>query len=177
MKLIIGSDIHGSELYLKEFISAVEREKADKILLLGDLLYHGPRNALPDGYNPPAVAEILNKYKENIIAVRGNCEAEVDQMMLEFPVLADYAIICDGKNTIFATHGHIYNEEKLPPLSKGTYLLNGHTHIPAIRKYEAYTYVNPGSVSIPKNGSTRGYMVYEKGEFIRKSLDGKIENI
>lgn len=177
MKLFIASDIHGSELYLKKLIKCIETEKPERILLLGDLLYHGPRNALPDGYNPQAVAEILNDMKENIIAVRGNCEAEVDQMMLGFPCLADYSLIYADGITIFATHGHLYNEEKLPPLKKGDVLLNGHTHIPAIREYENYVYLNPGSVSIPKNGSSRGYMIYEDGGFIRKNLEGETENI
>ena len=139
MKLFIASDIHGSAYFCKKMISAYKEEAADKMLLLGDILYHGPRNDLPEGYAPKKVIEMLNAMKDEILCVRGNCDTEVDQMVLGFPVLADYAVIFDGKTTVYATHGHIYNENKLPPLSKGDVLLHGHTHIPACNEHEDYT--------------------------------------
>ena len=130
MKLFIASDIHGSEFYCRKMLDCYKNEKADKMLLLGDILYHGPRNDLPKDYNPKAIIELLNNMKDEILCIRGNCEAEVDQMVLSFPVLADYCVIYDGDTTIFATHGHKYNEDNLPPLKKGDILLNGHTHVP-----------------------------------------------
>ena len=130
MKWLIASDIHGSEFYCSRLIEACEREKADRMLLLGDLLYHGPRNDLPEGYAPKKVIELLNAHKNEIFCIRGNCEAEVDQMVLEFPIMADYAVIPLGSRAIYATHGHIYNKDKLPPLKTGDILLYGHTHIP-----------------------------------------------
>lgn len=174
MKLFIASDIHGSEYYCKKIIGAYKREGAEKMLLLGDILYHGPRNDLPEGYAPKAVIELLNAMSEEILCVRGNCDTEVDQMVLSFPVLADYAVIFDGKLTVYATHGHVYNEGNLPPLKNKDILLHGHTHVPACIEHETYTYINPGSVSIPKENSHHGYMILENGTFIWKDLDGNI---
>ena len=174
MKLFIASDIHGSEFYCRKLIGAYKREEADKMLLLGDILYHGPRNDLPEGYAPKAVIELLNALKDEILCVRGNCDTEVDQMVLSFPVLADYAVIFDGDTTIYATHGHVYNEGKLPPLTKGDILLHGHTHVPACNEHEDYTYINPGSVSIPKENSHHGYMILENGVFTWKTLEGEV---
>lgn len=175
MKLLIASDIHGSEYYGNKLIERFINEGANKLLLLGDILYHGPRNDLPLDYKPKALIESLNELKDRIISVRGNCDSEVDQMVLEFPIMGDYAILeIDGKN-IFATHGHIYNENKLPPLGTCDILLNGHTHIPMFTQHETYTYMNPGSVSIPKNNSWHGYMIYDEGKFIWKDLDGKCQ--
>lgn len=171
MKWMIASDIHGSEYYLKKLIEAYRREKADKLLLLGDLLYHGPRNDLPEGYAPKKVIEILNGMKEDILCVRGNCEAEVDQMVLEFPVMADYAIIYESGRMIFATHGHRHNVKNLPPLQKGSILLHGHTHVSVCDVHENFVYMNPGSVSIPKENTPHGYMTLENGLFIWKDLD------
>ncbi len=176
MKLMIASDIHGSAFYCDKMLEAYQSEATDRLLLLGDLLYHGPRNELPRDYAPKRVIEALNGFKNDILCVRGNCEAEVDQMVLEFPVLADYALISAGEVTIFATHGHKWNENNLPPLKKGDILLNGHTHIPKCTVHENYIYMNPGSVSIPKENSWHGYMIYEKGVFVWKDLDGNIIN-
>lgn len=177
MKWLIASDIHGSEYYCKKMVEAFEREKADKILLLGDILYHGPRNDLPKDYNPKAVINILNNLKDKILCVRGNCDTEVDQMVLEFPILADYCIIFDGNKVIYATHGHNFNENNLPPLQKGNILLHGHTHVPKHVEHESYTYMNPGSVSIPKENSHHGYMILENGIFLWKDFDGNTINI
>ena len=175
MKWMIASDIHGSELYLRKLLDAYNREKADRMLLLGDLLYHGPRNDLPEGYQPKKVIELLNSMKEEILCVRGNCEAEVDQMVLEFPVMAEYAILTAGRRMIFATHGHVFNERNLPPLHKGDILLHGHTHIPKCTEHEDYIYMNPGSVSIPKENSHHGYMIMEGLDFAWKDLEGTVK--
>ncbi|MEE1239574.1 MAG: phosphodiesterase [Acutalibacteraceae bacterium] len=177
MKLLIASDIHGSAYYCKMLIDAFEKEKADKILLLGDVLYHGPRNDLPREYAPKSVISMLNPLKDKIFCVRGNCDTEVDQMVLEFPVLADYAVIPVGEHIIYATHGHIYNESKFPPLGKGDILLNGHTHIPKCTEHNDYIYMNCGSVSIPKENSSHSYMILEGGVFCWKNLEnGEIYN-
>ena len=172
MKWMIASDIHGSEYYCKQLLEAYEREKAGRLLLLGDILYHGPRNDLPTGYAPKKVIEMLNAHRADIICVRGNCDSEVDQMVLEFPILADYCIVTEGELLIYATHGHLYNEQNLPPLQKGDILLHGHTHIPCCTKHDSYIYMNPGSVSIPKEDSWHGYMILEKEIFVWKDLEG-----
>lgn len=175
MKLMIASDIHGSSYYCRLMKEVFLREKADKLLLLGDLLYHGPRNELPRDYAPKEVITILNEMKDKLLCVRGNCDSEVDQMVLEFPIMADYAIISAGGHTIYATHGHKYNEDNLPPLQKGDILLYGHTHIPKCVKHENYVYINPGSVSIPKESSTNSYMVMEEQSFVWKALEDGTE--
>ena len=174
MKLLIASDIHGSETYCKKLLDAFKNENADRLLLLGDILYHGPRNDLPDGYAPKKVIELLNAIKNRIFCVRGNCDTEVDQMVLEFPILADYAVVPVGDNLIYATHGHNYNESNLPPLRKGDILLHGHTHIPKCIEHENYIYMNPGSTSIPKENSHHGYMTLCDGVFEWKDFDGNI---
>lgn len=174
MKILIASDIHGSATCCRALLSAFSREGADKLLLLGDILYHGPRNDLPEGYAPKEVISLLNPLKDKILCVRGNCDTEVDQMVLDFPILADYCLLYAGKRTIFATHGHLYNEEKLPPLAKGDILLHGHTHIPACKEGDGYLYLNPGSVSIPKKGSSRGYILLDGDTVLFKTLDGEV---
>lgn len=176
MKLMIASDIHGSAYYCKKMIDAFHREKADKLLILGDILYHGPRNDLPKDYAPKEVIAMLNPMKQELLCVRGNCDTEVDQMVLEFPILADYCFLELDGHTIFATHGHVHNPKNLPMLKDGDILLNGHTHIPANQDMGTYTYMNPGSVSIPKENSAHGYMIYD-GTFIWKDLDGNVLTI
>lgn len=172
MKLMFVSDIHGSEFYCKKALEAYKKEKPEKLILLGDLLYHGPRNDLPKDYNPKSVIALLNERKEEVLCVRGNCDAEVDQMVLEFPILADYMILYLEGRMVFVTHGHIYNKENLPMLKKGDILLHGHTHVQAMEENEAYLYINPGSVSIPKENNQNSYMIYEEGVFIIKNLEG-----
>ena len=174
MKWMIASDIHGSAYYCQAMLDAYDCEGAERLLLLGDLLYHGPRNDLPKEYAPKQVIAMLNARKQDILCVRGNCEAEVDQMVLEFPVLAEYAILTEGTHMIFATHGHVFHESHLPPLRDGDILLHGHTHVPKCVSHEHYTYMNPGSVSIPKENSHHGYMTLENGLFLWKDLDGTI---
>ena len=173
MRWMIVSDIHGSEYYCRKLLEAYDRENAGRLLLLGDILYHGPRNDLPRDYDPKSVAKMLNEHKKDILCVRGNCDTEVDQMVLAFPILADYCVLAEGEHLIYATHGHIFNEKNLPPLHQGDILLHGHTHVPACREHETYVYMNPGSVSIPKEGSAHGYLIYEAGIFLWKDLDGK----
>ena len=173
MKWMIASDIHGSACYCEKLLAAYAREKADRLILLGDLLYHGPRNDLPRDYAPKHVIAMLNEKKDEILCVRGNCEAEVDQMVLEFPVLADYALLALENKTVFLTHGHVFNENHLPPLKDGDILLHGHTHVPCRHLHETYAYLNPGSVSIPKEDSWHGYMTLEDGEFVWKTLEGE----
>ncbi|MBQ7835705.1 MAG: phosphodiesterase [Clostridia bacterium] len=173
MKWFIASDIHGSAYYTNQMLIAFENENADKMLLLGDILYHGPRNDLPRDYSPKDVIAMLTPYANKILCVRGNCDTEVDQMVLPFPILADYAIICPSDRTVYATHGHTYNPDNLPPLAEGDILLFGHTHIPVLGEKNGYTYVNPGSVSIPKEGSECGYIVIENGKLTRKDFSGK----
>lgn len=172
MKLMIASDLHGSAYYARKLLAAFQAEEAEKLLLLGDLLYHGPRNALPKEYNCMAAAEVLNSLCDKIIAVRGNCDCEVDQMVLEFPMLADYALLEWEGKMLYATHGHIWNEEHTPPMAAGTVLLNGHFHLPAGRSHGIWHYVNPGSVSIPKDGSVGSYLIFEDGIFTWKDMDG-----
>ena len=177
MKYLIASDIHGSAKYCEMLADAFEKEGADRLILLGDLLYHGPRNDLPDGYCPKKVIPILNGLADRITAVRGNCDAEVDQMVLDFPITADYAPIIFGSRTLFATHGHIFAPGSVKGLKSGDVFLYGHTHIPDSRVESGVLYLNPGSVSIPKAGSARGYIVTDSDEknghltFIRKNLE------
>lgn len=174
MKLMIASDIHGSAFYCRRMLEAYKREKADKLLLLGDILYHGPRNDLPEEYAPKEVIAMLNPMKREILCVRGNCDTEVDQMVLEFPILAEYCFLELEGQTIYATHGHVWNPKNPPMLKKGDILLNGHTHIPACEEKEDFWYMNPGSVSIPKENSLHSCMIYEHGVFEWKDLEGKV---
>ena len=174
MKLMIASDIHGSAYYCEKLLEAWKKEQPDKLLLLGDILYHGPRNDLPKEYAPKQVISMLNEMKTELLCVRGNCEAEVDQMVLEFPVLADYCIFYEEGHMIFATHGHVHNEKNVPPLKKGDVLLHGHTHVPKCTEHENYVYMNPGSASIPKENSHHGYMTIEDGLFLWKDFEGNI---
>ena len=172
MKWMIASDLHGSAYYCRKMLEAFEREGADRLFLLGDLLYHGPRNDLPREYAPKEVIPLLNGKKEKLLCVRGNCDAEVDQMVLEFPVLADYAVLPVGQRLIYATHGHIYHVKNLPPLAPGDVLLHGHTHVPDWTEFgQGNLYLNPGSVSIPKENSPHSYMTLEGNTMQWKELE------
>ena len=172
MKWMIASDLHGSAYYCRKMLEAFEREGADRLFLLGDLLYHGPRNDLPREYAPKAVIHLPNGKKEKLLCVRGNCDAEVDQMVLEFPVLADYAVLPVGQRLIYVTHGHIYHVKNLPPLAPGDVLLHGHTHVPAWTEFgQGNLYLNPGSVSIPKEDSPHSYMTLEGNTMQWKELE------
>ena len=172
MKLMFASDLHGSAVYTEQLLERYRAEQPERLILLGDLLYHGPRNDLPDGYDPKRVIALLNERKDKLLCVRGNCEAEVDQMVLDFPVMADYAVLFLDGRMVFLTHGHVFNEQNLPKLCKGDVLIHGHTHVRAAADRGDYFFLNPGSVSIPKGDGIRGYMVYEDGVFTQKDLDG-----
>ena len=173
MKLMFASDIHGSAYYCRKMLERFEKEQPEKLILLGDLLYHGPRNDLPKDYAPKEVIGMLNGIKKELLCVRGNCEAEVDQMVLEFPVLADYMVMFEAGHMFFITHGHLFNKEKVPMLKPGDILIHGHTHIQAMEDCGDFFYINPGSVSIPKAGNQHSYMMYEDGTFTIRNLQGE----
>lgn len=178
MKLMIASDIHGSARFCRELLGAFDNEQSDRLLLLGDILYHGPRNALPEEYAPQETADMLNARRDRILCVRGNCDTEVDQMVLDFPIMAEYCILWLGTRMIFATHGHRFDKDNLPPLSPRDILLHGHTHVPAWEKCgNDNLYLNPGSVSIPKDGSERGYMLLSGHELQWRTLSGDVFHI
>lgn len=174
MKYMFASDIHGSAYYCRKMLEAYREEKAERLVLLGDLLYHGPRNALPKEYAPKEVIAMLNGMKNEIYAVRGNCEAEVDQMVLEFPVMADYCILALEDRTFYATHGHVYNTDNLPPMREGDILIHGHTHVLKAEHMNGYIWLNPGSVSLPKEGNPHTYGVLEDHLFAVKDFEGNV---
>ena len=163
MKLMIASDIHGSAKWCRRLLAAWDAFGAPRMLLLGDLLYHGPRNDLPEEYAPKEVIALLNARADRLMCVRGNCEAEVDQMVLRFPVMADSALVIWEEHILCAAHGHLCGEDNPPPLPRDSWLLCGHTHVPACVAHEGFTYLNPGSVSIPKAGSPHSFMTLEDG--------------
>ena len=174
MRLLVISDIHGSLFYLRKVIEIFEKNSYDKILILGDELYHGPRNPLPKEYNPKEAAELLNKYRNKIIAVRGNCDSEVDQMVLNFPIRADYNMIFWENKKIFMTHGHIYNIDAPLPMEDGDIMIYGHFHIPMIEKKDGKIFLNPGSISLPKENSLNSFGVFEDGKFYIKDMEENI---
>lgn len=176
MKIMFASDLHGSCAAAENITEKYVSEKAEKLVLLGDLLNHGPRNPFPDKYDPQTVSGILNSYKNEIICVRGNCDSEVDQMLFDFPIMSDFALLYADGMEMFITHGHLFNEQKLPPLKKGSVLIHGHTHIPCINIHENYVYINPGSAALPHGGFEKSYMVFDNGKFSIKDFCGKIIN-
>ena len=175
MKILVFSDIHGCASACEKALNQYVSRNCDMMLILGDILYHGPRNNIPEKYDPKAVVSMLNPLADKIMASRGNCDAEVDQMLLEFPVMADYVLLCDNGKKVFATHGHVYsplksdgsgcvvNGSTLPRLSGIDVMLYGHTHIQELRNQYGITICNPGSISIPKNGQKPGYAVWDNG--------------
>ena len=176
MKLMIASDLHGSAEYTKKLLDQFDALGCEKLILLGDLLYHGARNDLPAGYAPKEVIALLNPMAERILAVRGNCDSEVDQMVMEFPIMAPYSQLVFDNRTVFLTHGHTYTPENPPKLPVGSLFLSGHTHIPTFEERQGVIYANPGSVSIPKNGSERGFLVLDDEQLTlcRYDLDGNL---
>ena len=175
MKLLIASDIHGDAVCCRALLNAFERESAEKLLILGDILYHGPRNDLPEGYAPKAVIEMLNAVSDKLLCVRGNCDTEVDQMVLSFPILSDTAFVYDGeqKLTLYMSHGHKYSPDNLPPMSGRVAFLYGHTHVLGKIEKNGIPCINPGSVSLPKGGNEKSYAIYENGVITVKNLDGR----
>jgi len=174
MKIFFISDIHGSLYYLEKALKLYKEEGANFIVVLGDALYHGPRNPLPEQYNPQAVAGLLNQYKNKIIAIRGNCDSEVDQMLIEYPMMSDYSIILYNNRRLFLTHGHIYNEDNLPNLSENDVLIHGHTHVPVAKKHNNIYVLNPGSVTLPKENNPNSYAILEDNIFQIKNLQGTV---
>ena len=174
MKYMFASDIHGSAYYCRKLLEKFENSGAERLILLGDILYHGPRNDLPREYAPKEVIAMLNPLKDRIYAVRGNCDTEVDQMVLEFPVLADYALLALEGKTFYATHGHIYHQDHLPPMQPGDILVHGHTHLLKAETVNGVTVLNPGSVSIPKGGNPATYGMLENGVFRIYSFDDEV---
>ena len=174
MKWIIASDLHGSAHYCRQLLEAWKREEAPRMLFLGDLLYHGPRNDLPPDYAPKEVIALLNARKNQIFCVRGNCDAEVDQMVLQFPIMADYALFDLDGRTAFITHGHLFNLDNLPPHKPGDLLIHGHTHVLTVQEKDGMTYINPGSAALPKEDHPKSYMIYENGVFTIKTLTGDV---
>ena len=174
MKWMIASDLHGSGYYCEKLLQAFDREGCDRLILLGDLLYHGPRNDLPERYDTKEVAQMLNQRRERLLCVRGNCDCEVDQMVLNFPIMADYAVMPVKDRLLYMTHGHQYNDRWPLPMAPGSILLNGHFHVPCCREMENFIYMNPGSVTLPKEDSWHGYMLLEDGSFLWKDLEGEI---
>ncbi|MBR4892404.1 MAG: phosphodiesterase [Clostridia bacterium] len=173
MKLLIASDIHGSLYYSNELKKAIDNENPDKIILLGDLLYHGPRNNLPCDYQPKEVINFLNTYKEKILCARGNCDTEVDQMVLNFPIMSDYLVLMVDGICFYFSHGHKYNIDNPLPLSEGDIFISGHTHIPSCKEKDGVLYLNPGSISIPKENTPHSYLIYENKMFTWKNMDGE----
>lgn len=178
MKLMIASDLHGSAEYTKKLLLQFDALGCGKLVLLGDLLYHGARNDLPAGYAPKEVIALLNPMADKILAVRGNCDSEVDQMVMDFPIMAPYSQILFGNRSVFLTHGHIHTPENPPKLPSGSLFFSGHTHVPTFVEKDGVIYANPGSISIPKNQSERGFYLLdtEQTTLSRYDLEGNILN-
>ena len=174
MKYMIASDIHGSAFYCRKLLEAFEASGANRLVLLGDILYHGPRNDLPKEYAPKEVLAMLNGCKDRIYCVRGNCDTEVDQMVLDFPIMADYGLFVIDGRTLYATHGHVYNQDNLPPMKAGDILVHGHTHVLRADQCGEITILNPGSVSIPKEGNPPTYAILEDGVFRILDFEGRV---
>lgn len=172
MKLMIASDIHGSKHFCEKLLVKYMDESPEKLIVLGDLLYHGPRNDIPEGYDPKRVCTLLNLVKDNLICVKGNCDAEVDQSILEFPIMSEYAVIFADDIVMYLTHGDKYNIDNPLPMNEHNIMIYGHTHIPLYEENENGVFVNPGSVSIPKENSEHSYLIYEDGVFTWKDLEG-----
>jgi len=175
MKFLLASDIHGSAKYAKEILRLFEEEQADYLLLLGDFMYHGPRNPLPEQYDPQQVSQLLNSHKEKIIAVRGNCDSEVDQMLLEFPMMDDTNTVPFKNRKVVLAHGHIHHPENLPQnLVTGDIFMFGHIHLPIVKEENGIWIFNPGSVSMPKENHPNTYGILEGDQLLIKTLDGQV---
>lgn len=174
MKLFFISDIHGSIFYLKKAIERFEEEKADQLVILGDILYHGARNPLPSEYNTKEVIVLLNGLAHKIIAVKGNCDSEVDEMVLDFPIMSSYSNVLYNNRRLFITHGHIYNENNMPLLAEGDALIHGHTHVPRADKKGNVYIINPGSITLPKENNPNTYGILEGNIFKIKTLEGNV---
>lgn len=175
MTLVFLSDIHGRLPSLQAALAAADRESPDLIVLPGDLLYHGPRNGLFEGYDPAGCVPLLNDRADQFVAVRGNCDSEVDQMLLTFPMMGDYTTLFVEGQRFFVTHGHRHFGDELPALPAGTIVVSGHTHLPVLAQEGGLTFFNPGSVSLPKGGHPATYGVWRPGVGAQiKTLDGVV---
>ncbi len=176
MRLMFASDIHGDAVCARRVLDTYEKEAAEKLVLLGDLLYFGPRNTLTEAYDPKEVIKLLNANKEKLLCVRGNCDAEVDQMVLDFPIMAEYSYLCIDGYQMLLTHGHKINMETAAHLGEGEILIHGHTHVLCIEPFgNKNLYINPGSTTYPKENNPKSYMVYENGVFeIKRLEDGEV---
>jgi len=173
MRFLFASDLHGSISACEAVVKSFSQEAAHRLVLLGDLLYHGPRNDFPDRYDPKAVFALLNSLSPAPLCVRGNCDSEVDQLVLNFHIMADYALLpLEETRCAFLTHGHLFHINNPPPHQPGDVLIHGHTHLHCIEHQQDYVYLNPGSAALPKEGQPPSYMVYESGLFTIKSMDG-----
>ncbi len=175
MKLMFASDIHGVASSCQQMLEAYRREGAQRLILLGDILYHGPRNGVAPGYDPQKVMEYLNDKAvcNQLLCVQGNCDAQVDQMVLNFPILAEYILLWVDGHTFYCTHGHRFTKEQLPMMGEKDILIYGHTHLQGFETLQGHLTLNPGSVSLPKGGNPATYMVYEDGVFTIKKMDGQ----
>ncbi len=174
MKILIASDLHGSAYYAKKLLECAEMEGAEKILLLGDIYNHGPRNPLPEEYSPALVSDLLNGVKEKLIVIKGNCDSQVDTLISQFDFIEDVCIVSGGK-TVFCTHGHVYNKDAMPKTNYNA-VIYGHFHTSFIEKQGETVIANPGSLSLPKCDTLRAYLILEDGNLTLKSLDGKVLN-
>lgn len=175
MELFFASDLHGSLPATERMLDEFEQSQASQLVLLGDVLNHGPRNPVPDGYNPPDVARLLNRYATQIIAVRGNCDSEVDQMLLQFPMMADYVwLLLESGQRLFITHGHLYNQTQRPPLRCGDVLVHGHTHIPVAQSLDEIIVFNPGSVTFPRDGYQASFGILSDKKLRVQSFAGEV---
>lgn len=176
MKYMFASDIHGSAYYLKRLLDKFERSGAEQLILMGDLLYHGARNDLPEEYGTKDCTTMFNMYANRIIACRGNCDSEIDQMVLQFPIMSDYNVLELNGITFFQTHGHLYNPEKLPPMGVCKAFVYGHVHLPIARKQDDVYILNPGSTSIPKGGNASSYAMLDGNVWTIKDFEGNTIN-
>lgn len=172
MKVVVISDIHGSKFYANKIIEIMNDENPDKLILLGDLYYHGPRNPLTGEYNPGEVANILNSFKDKIIAIKGNCDAEVDEMISEFK-LNEYLEVEINNRKVFLSHGHKYNIDSLPPVEFDV-MLYGHFHMGFIHEENGMIIANPGSISLPKNNTKNSYLVIDEEKISLKDINGEV---
>lgn len=173
MKYLIISDIHGSLPALEKALKFYDEQHCDMLCVLGDILNYGPRNRLPEGLDPKGIAARLNAMADSVIAIRGNCDAEVDQMLLDFPILSDYALVVDEGKRLFLTHGHVYNEEKQPRVKFDCFVY-GHTHLWKVEHHEGRIICNTGSITFPKGGNEPTFAVYESGKMSVYNLDGML---
>lgn len=169
---MLVSDIHGCRPALETVLKFYDEQHCNMLCILGDILNYGPRNSIPNGLDPKGIVEILNARASDIVAIRGNCDGEVDQMLLHFPILGDYLLLVDEGKKLFLTHGHVYNKDKMP---QGHFdaIVYGHTHLWEMTPIDGTVVCNTGSITFPKGGNEPTFMTYEHGTFTAYNLEGK----